>query len=209
MNLAKKLIKDLKKFKKVNLILSGGKSPLKDYKILFNKKLKWNDINLFLLDERLVRLNDKKSNFHNIDKILKANNLKNKLEPINKIYLDKIKVNQISKKLKKNTTIAVLGMGNDGHYASIFLNSKKYKLLTDLRSPPSFNKVEALGVPKVPRVTMNLSMILLSSKIYLILNNKKKISLYKKACISLDYKKYSICSLIKASKKIIHIKDLS
>ena len=31
-----------------------------------------------------------------------------------------------------------------------FLNSK-YKLLTDLRSPPSFNRVEALGVPKVPR----------------------------------------------------------
>ena len=55
-----------------------------------------------------------------------------------------------------------------------FFKFKKYKLLTDLRSPPSFNKVEALGVPKVPRVTMNLSMILLSSKIYLILNNKKR-----------------------------------
>ena len=56
MNLAKKLIKDLKKFKKVNLILSGGKSPLKDYKILFNEKLKWDDINLFLLDERLYKI---------------------------------------------------------------------------------------------------------------------------------------------------------
>lgn len=207
MNLAKKLIKDLKKFKKVNLILSGGKSPLKDYKILFNEKLKWDDINLFLLDERLVRLNDKKSNFYNINKILKTSNLKNKLEPINKIYSDKIKINKISKKLKKNTTIAVLGMGTDGHYASIFLNSKKYNLLTNLRAPPGIFKVEALGIPKVSRVTMNLSMISLSSKIYLILNNKKKISLYKKACISLDYKKYSICSLLEASKKIVLIKN--
>ena len=202
MNLVKKLIKDLKKFKKVNLILSGGKSPLKDYKILFNKKLKWNDINLFLLD-------DTKSNFYNINKILKTSNLKNKLEPINKIYSDKIKINRISKKLKKNTTIAVLGMGTDGHYASIFLNSKKYNFLTDLRAPPSILKVEASGVPKVSRVTMNLSMISLSSKIYLILNNKKKISLYKKACISLDYKKYPICSLMKTSKKIILIKNQS
>ena len=53
---------------------------------------------------RLVRLNDKKSNFHNIDKILKTT--KNKLEPINKIYLDKIKVTEYRK--IKNTTIAVL-----------------------------------------------------------------------------------------------------
>ena len=35
MSLSQKLIKDCKKLKKLNLILSGGNSPLKDYKNLF------------------------------------------------------------------------------------------------------------------------------------------------------------------------------
>ena len=56
---------------------------------------------------------------------------------------------------------------------------------------------------------MNLSMFLLSSKIYLILNNKKKINLYKKANISLNTRTIPISSLIKASKKITIIKNLS
>ena len=69
MSLSQKLIKDCKKLKKLNLILSGGNSPLKDYKNLFKAKLNWKDIDLYLSDERLVKTNNKQSNFFNINKI--------------------------------------------------------------------------------------------------------------------------------------------
>ena len=93
-------------------------------------------------------------------------------------------------------------MGNDGHYASIFIKSKKYSLLTDTSQPPNFYTVESIGKPKLRRITMNLSMILLSSKIYLILNNKNKIQLFKKAKKLKNTNAYAICSLIKNAKKI-------
>ncbi len=89
MSLSQKLIKDCKKLKKLNLILSGGNSPLKDYKNLFKAKLNWKDIDLYLSDERLVKTSNKQSNFFNINKILKENNLEKKLKPINKIFLQK------------------------------------------------------------------------------------------------------------------------
>ena len=209
MSLSQKLIKDCKKLKKLNLILSGGNSPLKDYKNLFKAKLNWKDIDLYLSDERLVKTSNKQSNFFNINKILKENNLEKKLKPINKIFLQKKKIMKILNNIKKKPTIAVLGMGEDGHFGSIFLKSKKYKLLTDTSKSPYIYKTEPLGSPKVERVTMNLSMFLLSSKIYLILNNKKKINLYKKANISLNTRTIPISSLIKASKKITIIKNLS
>lgn len=203
MKLSLKLTKDITRFKKINLILSGGRSPIKEYESLFKKKLNWENVSLFLLDDRLVRINDKRSNFYNINKILEKNNLHNKLRPINKYYLNKTKISYISKKLQKKKTITVLGMGNDGHYASIFRESKKYKLLTNVSNKPSIYRVEPLGKPKVARVTMNLSMILLSSKIYLILNNKTKKNLYKRAKDFKDCDRYSICSLIQNCKKII------
>ena len=203
MKLSLKLIKDIKRFKKINLILSGGRSPIKEYEKLFKKKLNWENVSLFLLDDRLVRTNDKRSNYYNINRILEKNNLHNKLCSINKYYLNKTKINQISKKLQKKKTIAVLGMGNDGHYASIFRESKKYKLLTNILKKPYFYRVEPLGKPKVSRVTMNLSMILLSSKIYLILNNKTKRNLFNHAKKFKDCDRYSICSLLQNRKKII------
>jgi 6-phosphogluconolactonase len=207
MKLFSKLICDIKKFKKINLILSGGKSPLGHYKILFKQKLNWDNINLYLLDDRLVKLDNKNSNYFNINKILVQNNIYNKIQPINKIYLNSNKINSLAKYLKNSATIAILGMGNDGHYGSIFVESSKYDLLTDISKSPKFYRTEPIGSPRVSRVTMNLSMILLSLKIYLILNTRKKINLFKKAKIFKNTKRYSICSLIKYSNKIAIIKN--
>ena len=105
MNLSQKLIKDCKKLKKLNLILSGGNSPLKDYKNLFKAKLNWKDIDLYLSDERLVKINNKQSNFFNINKILKENNLEKKLKPINKIFLQKKKIMKILNNIKKKNRL--------------------------------------------------------------------------------------------------------
>ena len=202
LKLVTRILKDIKKYKKLNLILSGGKSPLKYYRFIFSQKLNWKDVSLFLLDERLATTRNKDSNFNNINKILESNGISNKIKPINQIYLKKKKIKSLIKNLKKRFTILILGMGNDGHFASIFNESKNYNLLTDVSQTPNFCKVESIGSPKLKRITMNLSMILLSSKIYLILNNNRKINLYKKAQKLKNANKYAICSLIKHFNKI-------
>ena len=71
-----------------------------------------------------------------------------------------------------------MGMGADCHIASIFQNSNKYKQLIDLKVKPSYVLTEKIGKPKMKRITMNIKMIGLSSKIIIVLNNKSKQRLF-------------------------------
>jgi len=66
MDLSDRIFQDIKDKKKTSLILSGGNSPLKHYRKLFKKKINWSNVNFFLLDERLVNIKSKLSNFYNI-----------------------------------------------------------------------------------------------------------------------------------------------
>ena len=63
--------------------------------------------------------------------------------------------------------MSLIGIGDDGHFASIFSGSKNYHNLIDIKKKPNFYQTESLGNPKVKRITMNLSMILNSEKIIL------------------------------------------
>ena len=179
MNLIKKILNHINNSKKINLILAGGTSPLKFYDQLFKQKIDWKKVNLFLKDERLVSIFSKYSNYKNINSILKKNNLFNKLKPLNINSTQKKNIKLITNSLKKHKTICFLGLGYDGHFASIFNNSKKYKELINLKKKPSILITDKVGKPFVKRATMNLSMLNYSSRFYLILNNKSKVNLFK------------------------------
>ncbi len=187
------------------MILTGGTSPLQDYKSLFKKKLNWEKVNFFYTDERIINISNDKSNFKHINSILKKNRIINKLEHLNLGSISKKKTKKKVDILKNSLTICTLGLGDDGHYASIFLGSKKYNKLTDIKKPPKFVITERLGRPSLPRITMNLSMILLSKKIFIILNSKKKINLFKKIINLKNSQLFSINSLLKNAKNSILI----
>ena len=207
MNLVRQTVKDINNSKKINLILTGGTSPLKFYNQLFKQKIDWNKVNLFLKDERLVNIYNKDSNYKNINSILKKNNLLNKLKPLNKKSTKNKNIKFITNSFKKYKTVCFLGLGNDGHFASIFNYSKKYKSLINLRKKPNILITDKVGKPFVKRATMNLSMLNCSSKFYLILNNKNKVNLFKKILDSKNIKMYSILNLINLAKNRISIFD--
>jgi 6-phosphogluconolactonase/glucosamine-6-phosphate isomerase/deaminase len=50
MNLVRQIVKYINKTKKINLILTGGSSPLKFYNQPFKKNVDWSKVNLFLND---------------------------------------------------------------------------------------------------------------------------------------------------------------
>ena len=66
-----------------------------------------------------------------------------------------------------------------------FTKSKKYRNLIDLRRKPNFIITENRR-PIFKRITMNLSMLNKSSKFYIILDNVKKINLFKDILTSKD-----------------------
>ena len=209
MNLYKFFQYFCEKHKKINLILSGGKSPLKNYKLMSNQKLNWKNINIFISDERICQKNSIISNYKNIKDCFKINN--RNLININVVnnlngYRQKFFINQIIKDVKKKPTLSLIGMGDDGHFASIFSGSNNYHNLIDVKKKPNFYQIESIGNPKVKRITMNLSMILNSEKIILFVKSNKKMKLFENILKNKN-SKYPVNFLIKNGHKKLLLFD--
>jgi 6-phosphogluconolactonase len=105
---------------KVVLAVSGGKSPIKLFKSLSTRNLDWSKIVITLVDERIVDIADKNSNQALVKNYLLVNNAKN-AEFIGLVNLNlTIPQMLIQAEHIPNIDIAILGMGEDGHTASIF-----------------------------------------------------------------------------------------
>lgn len=187
------------KLTKKNIVVSGGTSVINPLKILNQIKQIKKIVNIYLLDER----NSKNSNLQNyflIKKILKKNWNISKLD---NNFLRKKNINNLKKKLKLSKSFILMGMGYDGHFASIFAKSKKFNKLINLKEKPNIIKTESLGKPFCKRFTMNLSMILLSYKIIIILDKYKKRNLFLKYITSNSKRNYPIYHLVDQGKNKI------
>ena len=164
------------------LAVSGGNTPKILFEILVDKysdKIHWNKLKLFWVDERCVSPNDKESNFGMTCNAL----LKNVAIPSENIF--RIKGENIPQNeafdyqhtLKENVPmennlpkfdLMLLGMGDDGHTASIF--SDNLSLL---------NVSETVAVAKHPvsgqkRITLTGNIIKNSNRIFFLIARKSK-----------------------------------
>ena len=162
-----------------SFVLTGGDSPVKLYKNLAKEKnIPWKNIDFFIGDERCVNKNSKYSNINMCKK-----NLLKKIpiltSQIYKINIKNIKPKKIAleyeKKIKKyfngkkiSFDLTLLGVGNDGHIASLFKNNinKKNKKIVDFVIREDFK-----------RITLTIKCINNSRNIFLWApgKNKKKI----------------------------------
>ena len=162
-------------------MLTGGTSPINLYKSLSKAKINWKNIDLFWGDERYVSEKSNNSNLYLVKKYLinKINIKKKNIFAINTKTISPIdSSNDYTKRIKryfKNKKICfdliLLGMGSDGHIASIFKDNNDLK--TSKISSVIFRD-------DFYRITLNLKTINKAKKIFLWLNNKKKSDIYKK-----------------------------
>ena len=169
-----------KKNERYSFVLTGGKSPVKLYKKLAKSKIDWSSVDLFWGDERHVSNKSKNSNYKlaydtfikkikikksNLYKIDTNNNLNNSAQKYKRKIINYFKNN------KNFFDCVLLGMGEDGHIASIFPNSKliKEKFVVKAVKRKDFN-----------RITISLNVINKSKKIILWLNSKFKSKIFDK-----------------------------
>ena len=131
------------KKKRFSFVLAGGKSPIKLYKKMsLNKEINWKKVDFFIGDERYVGVNSKDSNFRMCNKNLlsKIKINKNQIFRINtnnnSVKIDTLNYQKIIKKYfyKKKILfdLTLLGLGQDGHIASLFkknINLKTKKVV--------------------------------------------------------------------------------
>lgn len=129
-----KIEQNKKQSKPFNLAISGGNTPNILFSMLageFAEKVDWSHLKLFWVDERCVDPNDTESNFGNVFRILLKNvpmpqenifNMKGANEPaVEVIRYQKILKNELPEKNGLPVfDLVLLGMGDDGHTASIF-----------------------------------------------------------------------------------------
>ena len=171
-----------KRGNRFSFVLTGGDSPIKLYKKLAKeKKINWKKVDFFIGDERYVKENSKNSNIkmckkYFLSKIKISNNqifkISTNLKPIYKCavnYEQKIKKYFLNKKISFD--LILLGIGNDGHIASLFkknINKKNNK------------NVDCVKRNDFMRITLTLRTINNSKAIFLWAPGKLKSNIVKK-----------------------------
>jgi 6-phosphogluconolactonase len=164
--------------KRASLIVPGGSSPVNIFDSLSKVDINWKMVDLCLVDDRFLDSNHVDSN----EKLLKETFIKNKASCVNYFSLKSLVNKNIP--IKQPFDICLLGMGDDGHFASIFpnvLENSKFKILKEALICKKTSKILSIppsGNPYHPRVSMNLGMILNSKRIILLVSSKKKMSVY-------------------------------
>ena len=166
--ITKNLSSSINKYQNASIAVPGGTSPIKIFNELSKQKLDWSKVQITLVDDRLVDPDNDHSNQKLInDYLLKNDAKKSKFFPLNKNLIK-------NDNFKFPLDICLLGIGNDGHFASLFPNMINNTNMLDPKSKSSIDEVKANGNPFILRISMNLSLILSSNLIILLIKGKLK-----------------------------------
>ena len=120
----------IKKYGDARILLSGGSTPINLYSLLSKENVDWGKVKIGLVDERFIDKDSEFSNESNIKKNLIKNCAKTAILSSMVCCIDNESLNleMVSSSYScfiERTDFTLLGMGNDGHTASIFPNDKE------------------------------------------------------------------------------------
>lgn len=161
---------------KASLLVSGGRTPLPLFKALSQSELDWSKVTISLVDERWVAADDDASN----EKLVRANLLQDKAASANFIGMktehgdanDSLPtLNERYKNMSWPVDVLILGMGEDGHTASLFPCSEQIE--QGLNTADKLLAVQPTTAPH-QRMSFSLKAILESEHIFLHLTGESK-----------------------------------
>ncbi len=161
---------------KATLVVCGGNSPLSIYQKLSRADLDWNKVSIYLGDDRLLPSDHIDSNENLLRKNLLINNAKSaKFHPL---VQPRINIKDITLPFD----IVLLGLGHDGHFASLFPEQVKISGAISIDADPAFICSELpLGSPSYMRISMNLALLLNTKRCILLVTNSDKRLVVEKA----------------------------
>ncbi|MCL1633803.1 6-phosphogluconolactonase [Luteimonas sp. SX5] len=139
--------RDLERNGHARLLLSGGTTPAPVYRALSKTPLHWNKVDIALVDERWLQPDDADSNARLVRDTLLQNHAKAAhFEPMTRVgrTLEEA-VATANAHARRQASAAVLGMGEDGHTASLFPGARD--LARALASHSDYVSFDASGCP--------------------------------------------------------------
>jgi len=195
----------------VTWAVSGGSTPEMLFKAMGKKDMKWRHIHVCLVDERWVPPSHPRSNEAFIARSL----LKDKAAaaPFSGLWTDNETLVAAAKSAEKNYRAqplpidsVLLGMGPDGHTASLFPGSKGLEAAFDLSRPDLITPVTAVRSDvtgaETQRLTLTAKAITDAGHVALMLFGAEKRAVFEKA---LEDENLPVTRLIKLQRRPVQI----
>ncbi|MDP9013251.1 MAG: 6-phosphogluconolactonase [Pseudomonadota bacterium] len=163
---------------RASLVVSGGRSPVKLFEYLRVEALQWSRVEVALADERWVDSADPDSNERLVRDVLlvdraAAAHFRGLKSPAATPDLGAASAWQTFADVPRPFDVVVLGMGDDGHTASLFPGSPNLGAALDESAAPGCVGMRAPTAPHA-RLSLNLAALLDSRRIVILLAGEAK-----------------------------------
>jgi 6-phosphogluconolactonase len=168
-----------------SLAVSGGTTPKLMFEALSRVDLAWDRVLVFLVDERWVAASEKESN----ENLVRTHLLRNKAGAADFIGMKTAALTasdgekECAARLKRIPApydVIILGMGGDGHTASLFPGAVKLPQAVDMASGRTCMAIAPVTAAH-ERMTLTLPAILNSREIMVHISGAEKQEVYQKA----------------------------
>ena len=181
-------------------VVCGGNSPLPLYNNLSKKDLDWSKVSIFLGDDRVVHADHPDSNNYLIHHNLLQNNA------ASASFYSLIDLKILIEDMKRPFDVVLLGLGNDGHFASLFPAQLGNADAFDITASPGLIiSDQELGSPCYKRISMNLSLLMDTKRCILLVPNENKRKIVERA---LEDNQLPLHFLLNQKKTKVEFSDL-
>jgi len=190
----------IKKRGRASMAVSGGSTPKPLFEELSLLNLDWSKVDLTLVDDRWVDADHKDSN----ELLVRTHFIKNKAERVNFLPLKndeqtaKQGISLSEEGLQSFTMpfdVIILGMGEDGHTASLFPCSDELKEGMDLKTKNTLVSTNPKSAP-YERISLTAKSIMEAKKVFLHLNGSSKLHTIEEAMNLSDSNKMPIYAFL-------------
>lgn len=191
------------------LVLSGGTTPLPFFKALSEKDIEWEKVTVTLADERFVPPDSPRSN----QRLVAMGLLQNKAAKAHFESLHENEKSVIDAAVAADARLAnigfpadvcVLGMGLDGHTASLFPDWEDLSTGLDPANDLRVMAVETATTDE-PRLTMPLARLVQSRSVILLIEGYEKKEYLTEVLRNLDTNMTPIATVIRAARRPVEI----
>jgi 6-phosphogluconolactonase len=186
---------------RARMLLSGGTTPAPVYQALAELEVQWDRVEVSLVDERWLSPQDRDSNAWLVRQSLLMRAEGAHFDPlvrIGKPLTECVYDANLQAQHSRPPSVAVLGMGNDGHTASLFPASRD--LARALESTLPYAALDATGCPGANqwplRITLTPHGLRRCRQRLLLLRGKQKLEVLKQALESNNAQLYPILNAI-------------
>jgi 6-phosphogluconolactonase len=197
---------------RASIAVSGGSSPKPFYQALSQADLDWANVDVALVDERWLEPTHESSNAA----FVAATLLQNKAAAANFIPMKNLasspelglpEAEQAYQALSLPFDVTILGMGPDGHTASLFPNSEglEVALSGDAHLASILATKSDVTGDNLQRMTLSLQGVCNSKKLILFITGEKKREVYQAAKNSSDVLGIPVSAVLNQNQVDVHV----